>query len=154
MPKKTPKNNDLQIRIDELTLDLQRTRADFENYRKRVETEKEYARDLGKSQAILKLLPVIDNIERAIAHLPEDLKDNDWAKSVTGLVKNLEKSLENLDLRRIDAKTGMLFNPEHHEAIHMDDGEGKNEVIAKELQPGYKLGNRVIRHSMVKVTRS
>lgn len=152
MPKKTPKTEQLEQQLAELTDDLQRTRADFENYRKRSELEKEQAKVVGKSQAILKLLPVIDNIERAITYVPDDLKDNAWAKSVSGLVKNLEKSLESLDLHRIDATPGTEFNPELHEAISMEDGEGDKEVIAEELQSGYKLGNTIVRHSMVKVT--
>lgn len=151
---KNKKQEDLEQKLAELTTDLQRTRADFENYRKRSEVEKQMARATGKVQAIMKLLPVIDNIERAIAHTPAELKDNKWAQGVANLVKNLEKSLESLDLKRIDAKKGVKFDPELHEAIQFDeDAEGEHEVVAEELQPGYKLGNDVIRHSMVKVTR-
>jgi molecular chaperone GrpE len=140
--------------IVELTLDLQRTRADFENYRKRVDAEKVAARESGQASAILKLLPVIDNIERAIAYTPEDLKDNSWVQSVAGLVKHLEKSLDNLNLARIDAKPGTVFDPEYHEAIQFDeDADGEQEVIADELQAGYMLNNHVIRHAMVKVTK-
>jgi molecular chaperone GrpE len=156
MAKDTPKNKrveELEQQLLELTADLQRTRADFENYRKRTELEKEQARAQGKAAAILKLLPVIDNIERAIAHLPEDLKEHKWAQSVVSLVRNLDKSLESLDLHRIEATPGTSFDPELHEAIQMEEGEGEHEVIAEELQSGYKLGNNVIRHSMVKVAR-
>lgn len=151
---KNKKQQELEQQVEDLTNDLQRVRADFENYRKRVEQEKEMARATGKVGAIMKLLPVIDNIERAIAHTPEDLKEHKWAQGVAGLVRNLEKSLESLDLRRIDAAKGTLFDPELHEAIQFDDeAEGKHEVIAEELQPGYRLGEDVIRPSMVKVTR-
>ena len=168
MPKSTPKNtptpepasepapitDDRDEEIINLTLDLQRTRADFENYRKRVDTEKQAAREAGQSSAVLKLLPVIDNIDRAIAYTPEDLKDNKWVQGVAGLVKHLEKSLEGLSVSRIDAKPGTEFNPEFHEAIQFDeDAEGDKEVIADELQAGYLLNGRVIRHAMVKVTR-
>lgn len=143
-----------ETRIEELTADLQRTRADFENYRKRVDLEKQSARDAGQVNAILKLLPVIDNIERAIAHLPADLADNAWAQSVVGLVKHLEKSVDAMNLKRIDAKPGTAFNPELHEAIQFDeDAEGDHEVIAEELQAGYTLNGQPIRHAMVKVTR-
>jgi len=152
--KKTDKNDEMQAQLEELTLDLQRTRADFENYRKRAEVDKEQARQVGKSAAILKLLPVIDNIERALGHLPEELQANTWAQGVTGLVKGLDKSLESLDLQRIVATPGTEFNPELHEAIQFEeDAEGEKEVIVEELQPGYKLGNSVLRHSMVKVGR-
>lgn len=156
MPKKTTDDtqNEFDQQLGELTLDLQRTRADFENYRKRVDAEKSAARESGRTSAILKLLPVIDNIERAIAYTPEDLKDNAWVQSVAGLVKNLEKSLESLNLKRIDAKVGTEFNPELHEAIQFDeDATGDNEVVAEELQAGYTLNGHVIRHAMVKVTR-
>ena len=140
--------------IVELTLDLQRTRADFENYRKRVEAEKTAAREAGQASAIQKLLPVIDNIERAIGYMPEDLKENAWAQGVTNLVKHLDKSLASLSLTRIDANKGTAFDPELHEAIQFDeDAEGENEVIAEELQAGYALNGHVIRHAMVKVTR-
>lgn len=152
--KKDDIQNEFEQQLGELTLDLQRTRADFENYRKRVDAEKAAARESGQASAIMKLLPVIDNIERAIAYTPEDLKDNTWVQGVGNLVKNLEKSLESLNLKRIDAKTGTEFNPAFHEAIQFDeDATGDKEVIAEELQAGYTLGNNVIRHAMVKVTR-
>lgn len=153
MPKSS-KKDELEQQITELTEDLQRTRADFENYRKRVEQEKTAAREAGQSSAILKLLPVVDNIERAIAYTPEDIKDHKWVQSVTSLVKNLEKSLDSLNLRRINAAPGSDFNPDVHEAIQFDeDAVGEKEVIAEELQAGYLLNGRPIRHSMVKVTR-
>jgi molecular chaperone GrpE len=141
-------------RIAELTADLQRTRADFENYRKRVEIEKAAAREAGKAGAIMKLLPIIDTIERAVVYMPDDLKDHKWAQGISGLVKNLEKALEGLDLKRIDAKEGVEFNPDLHEAIQFDeDAEGDTEVVAEELQAGYTLGGAPIRHAMVKVTK-
>ena len=137
-----------------MTADLQRTRADFENYRKRVEAEKVAAREAGKAAAIMKLLPIIDTIERAVVYMPDDLKDHKWAQGISGLVKNLDKALESLDLKRIDAKEGVEFNPDLHEAIQFDeDAEGDKEVIAEELQAGYTLGDSPIRHAMVKVTK-
>lgn len=153
MPK-NKKQDELEQQLGELMLDLQRTRADFENYRKRVEAEKQTARDAGQSAAVLKLLPVIDNIERATGHMPTELAGNPWADGITRLVKNLEKSLESLGLTRIDARPGTVFNPELHEAIQFDEtATGEREVIAEELQAGYLLAGRPIRHAMVKVTR-
>lgn len=151
---KSKKQQELEQQLGELMQDLQRTRADFENYRKRMEAEKTAAREAGQAAAILKLLPVIDNIERAIAHTPPELADNKWARGVVALVKNLEKSLESLNLTRIEAAPGTPFNPTLHEAIQFDeDATGEHEVIAAELQAGYTLGGAPIRHSMVKVTR-
>lgn len=151
---KSKKQDELEQQIADLTADLQRTRADFENYRKRVEAEKTAARSAGQSAAILKLLPVIDNIERAVAYTPEDIKEHKWVQGVSGLVKNLEKSLDSLNLARIDATPGAEFNPNLHEAIQFDEeAEGDKEVIAEELQAGYTLSGQPIRHAMVKVTR-
>lgn len=153
MPK-SKKQLELEQQVGELTQDLQRTRADFENYRKRSEADKAATFAHGQSAAIVKLLPVIDNIERAITHTPDELKDHKWIQGITGLVKNLEKSLESLNLKRIDAAPGTVFNPELHEAIQFDeDAEGDKEIIAEELQAGYALNGQPIRHAMVKVTK-
>lgn len=148
------RTEDLQQQLGELTLDLQRTRADFENYRKRVEAEKQAAQDLGQTKAIMKLLPVIDTIERAIANVPAELADNAWAKGVAGLSKQLDKQLKDLGLEKIDAKPGTPFNPELHQAVQFDEtAEGDKEVIAEELRAGYILNGAVARDAMVKVTR-
>lgn len=151
---KQPLDNELQQQIDELTADLQRMRADFENYRKRTDAEKQAARDDGETRAVTKLLPVVDTIERAVAHIPKDIADHQWVKGVAGLVKQLEKSLDALHLKKIDASHGTVFDPELHQAIQFDEeAEGENEVIAEELQPGYTRNGSPIRHAMVKVTR-
>lgn len=151
---KHKKIDDLQHTIDELTLDLQRTRADFENYRKRVEAEKQLAHSMGQAKSVMKLLPVIDTIERAIANVPEELADNAWAKGVAGLGKQLDKQLKEIGLEKIDAKPGALFNPELHQAVQFDEAaDGEKEVVAEELRAGYTLDGTVIRDAMVKVTR-
>lgn len=144
----------IQQHIEELTADLQRTRADFENYRKRIDAEKIAMKEAGAMNATLKLLPVIDTIERAAAHVPDDLKENKWAQGVVGLVKSLEKSLEAMNIKRIEAKPGAVFNPDLHEAIQFDeDATGETEIIEEELQAGYLYQGKPLRHAMVKVTR-
>ncbi len=151
---KSDKTADYQARIDELTADLQRIRADFENYRKRNEQEKEQARIRGQAAAVIKLLPVIDDIERAVSYAPKDISDHAWVKGVVGLVKKLDTALTKLDLTRIPAGKGQEFNPDLHEAIQFDeDAEGDREVVESELQAGYLLGGTVIRPAMVKVTK-
>lgn len=152
---KSKKSEDLEQQVGELTADLQRTRADFENYRKRTEADKISSYQHGQATAILKLIPVIDNIERAIAHIPDELQDNKWAAGVASLVKNLEKSLDGMNVKRIEAAPGTMFNPELHEAIQIDENaEGEHEVIAEELQAGYTHNGQPIRPAMVKVTRT
>jgi len=151
---KSKQHEEFEQQIGELTQDLQRTRADFENYRKRVESEKTAAREAGQMSMILKLLPVIDTIERAVGHMPAELQEDKWAQGVAGIAKNLQKTLEGLNLQRIDATAGTEFNPELHEAIQFDeDAAGEKEVITEELQAGYLLNGQTLRPAMVKVTR-
>ena len=150
----TKKTNEKDDKIQELTADLQRVRADFENFRKRVEVDKQQAEHRGAAKTALKLLPVIDTIERAIVHIPKDIVEDPWVQGVAGLIKQLDKALAGMDIKRIDAAKGTAFDPELHQAIQMDEeAEGDKEVIAEELQAGYMFGNDVIRHAMVKVTR-
>ena len=151
---KAKKHDELEQQIGELTQDLQRTRADFENYRKRVESKKTASYQHGRAEAISKLLSIVDDIERAVAHLPKELADNTWAKGVAGLTKKLENSLDKLGVKRIASKPGTTFDPSLHDAIQMDeDAEGETEVIAEELQAGYTLEGEPLRPAMVKVTR-
>ena len=149
---KKEKAEELEKKIEELTNDLIRTRADFENYRKRVESEKEQAKVVAKSAIISKLLPIIDDIELAILYAPENLKDNPWVKGVNKLSLKLETSLSNLGVKAIDAKNNTTFDPKLHDAISMDDSsEGEEEIILEELRKGYLYNDAVIRPSMVKV---
>lgn len=155
MPKK-PKREDTEVleqQIADLTDALQRERADIINIRRRHEEQIGQLKELVKTQVIADLLPIIDNFERALKHIPEELIDNDYIKGINGVVKQFEKTLEQLGVERIKT-TGEHFNPEWHEAVGVEDGDGENEVVCEELQAGYKIGNEIIRHAMVKVKRT
>ncbi len=151
--KLTKKEQELSDQLAERTADLQRLWADFENYRKRADIEKAQAMQTGATTTIIKLLPVIDTIERAVVHAPADLANNTWAQGVVSVGKNLDKTLTEFGLVRIIAAPGTPFDPTMHEAVMMGDAEGTQEVIAEELRAGYTQGGYVIRPSMVKVTR-
>jgi molecular chaperone GrpE len=103
-----------------------------------------------KAQVVKDLLPIIDNFERALKHIPADLKDNDYVKGVQGVVKQFEKTLADIGVERVKT-VGEVFDPDLHEAVRMEEGDGLVDVVCEELQPGYRLGNDVIRHAMVKV---
>lgn len=150
---KTKKPTGKDQQIIELTQDLQRLRADFENYRKRVEAEKQSSREAGEAGVIIKLLPVIDTIDRAVSHIPVDIADHQWVRGVGGLIKQLDGVLSKLQLKRIAASPGVEFNPELHQAIQFDEAEGDREVVAEELQSGYTYKEAPLRHAMVRVTR-
>lgn len=129
---KNNKQSELEQQIGELTQDLQRVRADFENYRKRVEVEKQSARNYGQIEMVQKLLPVIDDIERAIANIPADLAENAWVQGVANLDRNLVKTLESIGVQRIVSTPGTAFDPDLHHAVQFDEGStGNQEIIAE-----------------------
>ena len=136
--------------VTDLADDLLRLQAEFVNYRRRSEQDIIRAVSIGKEQAIEALLPTIDNLERAIAHEPDDIKDHKWVVGVSSVAKQLEAQLVKIGLVKI-GEVGELFNPDIHDAVSMVDGEGDQEVIIGVAQPGYKLGDNVIRHAMVQV---
>ena len=139
MKNKESNKND---KLTELTNDLQRTRADFENFRKQVEIQKENERKAAKFATVMKLLPMLDDLDRAITTY-EELKP---------LEKSLTKTMGDLGLKRIDSSEGVEFNPDVFEAV-MVEGEGEKEVSAETLRPGYYYEEEVLRPAMVKVKR-
>lgn len=141
---------DLEKQIAELTNALQIERADATNIRRRHEEELTNLRTRLKAHTIRELLPVIDNFERALKHVPPELKDNDYVKGVAGVVKQFEKTLSDLGVERIKT-VGELFDPKYHEAVSVEEGNGQQEVVSEELQSGYRVGDDVIRHAMVRV---
>lgn len=140
----------LQQQIEELTTALQRERADATNLRRRHDEEIASLRTRVKAGVIEELLPVIDNFERALKHVPEELQGNDYIKGVQGVVKQFEKTLTDIGVERIKT-VGEVFDPHLHEAVSMEEGSGQQEIVSEELQAGYKIGNDVIRHAMVRV---
>jgi len=145
-----PETINLQAEIDELMAALQRERADATNLRRRHEEQISNLQGVIKASVIREMLPVIDNFERALKHVPKELEHNDYIKGVQGVVKQFEKTLAGLGVERIKT-VGELFDPRFHEAVSMEDGEGDQEVVSEELQAGYRLGDEVIRHAMVRV---
>lgn len=140
----------LQQQIEELTVAVQRERADAINMRRRHEEQIAGLKNTVKANVVRELLPVIDNFERSLKHVPDTLADNDYIKGVQAVVKQFEKTLAALGVERIKT-VGEAFDPRWHEAVTMEDGEGTQEVVSEELQAGYHLGDEVIRHAMVKV---
>lgn len=140
----------LEQQIGELTQALQRERADVINVRRQHDEQIGKLRNAVKADVVQELLPVIDNFERALKHVPAELEGNDYVKGVNGIVKQFEKTLADMGVERIKT-VGEVFDPQLHEAISMEEGEGAVEVVCEELQPGYRLGDQVIRHAMVKV---
>jgi molecular chaperone GrpE len=150
MSKSKPKPAAQSDKVEELTQALQRERADATNIRRRHEEEIANLRSHLKANVVRELLPAVDNFERALKHVPEDIKDNDYIKGVQGVVKQFEKTLADMGVERIKT-VGEVFDPTYHEAVSMEEGEGTKELVSEELQAGYKIGDDVIRHAMVRV---
>lgn len=147
-PAKKPQENS-SSEVEELTNDLKRIQAEFINYKNRVENEKAIMSQFSKVQTIKELLPVIDDLERALAHLPDDLQDNKWAQGTVKVYDRLQKQLEKLGVKKINA-LNQPFDPLLHEAVQVE-GEGSEQVVSELLQQGYAIDGQVIRHAVVKV---
>ena len=130
------------VREAELLADLQRTRADFENYRKQVEAQRAAAVKIGQFATVNKILPLIDDMERAISTYQE----------LAPLGKTLSKTLKELGLVKIPTEAGVDFNPDTMDAV-MVEGDGECELVAETLRTGYRYDNEVLRPAMVKVVR-
>lgn len=140
-----------------------RTAADFENYQKRKESESQELVIFAREVAITKLLPTLDSLEQAIRHRPEVSDESQvtsdkfvakyqvWQAGLDGLVKQLDKALEELGVRKIDS-VGKKFDPNFHEAVREVEGE-EDGLVVEELQSGFELNGRVIRPSQVVISK-
>ncbi|WP_448593028.1 nucleotide exchange factor GrpE [Thermoflexus hugenholtzii] len=132
----------------------QRERAAFANYRKRVEAERAQFAAEATALFIRKLLPILDDFERALRTLPDNLRHLTWVEGVALIYRKLQLALESEGVRPIEVKPGDPFDPMLHEAVLYEPAEGfEDGQIVEELQRGYKLGDRVLRPTLVKVAR-
>jgi molecular chaperone GrpE len=162
MTKKPDANEELEQQVADLTDALLRERADATNVRRRSEEERAKMAGFYKSLVVRELLPTIDNFERALKHAPvgkisevrsqisEKDKTLEWVEGVKKIVSSFEGVLKKIGVERIKT-VGELFDPNLHEAVSIEEGEGEQEVVSEELQSGYSLGEEVIRHAMVRV---
>jgi len=150
--KDTKETVELKRQLSETVADLQRVQADFINFKKRSDEEAERKHSLGIRQTVAVLLPTIDNIKRALTHIPKAFKDDAWAQGVKSTAEQLFESLQRLGVERVKT-VGEHFDPEFMEAVQVEDGEGEKEIVSKELQSGYKMKDELIRPAMVKVRR-
>ncbi len=148
---KKEKKDPRDVQIEEMQDRLMRQMAEFDNFRKRTEKEKSAMYEIGARDMVEKILPVLDNFERGLAAVPEDVKGSPFAEGVEMIYKQFVKTLEEAGVEAIEA-VGQTFNPDLHNAVmHVEDEAlGENEV-SQELQKGYMYRGIVIRHSMVQV---
>lgn len=153
-PKKPQPNQlkELNQQIAELTQALQRERADAENIRRRAEEDKIKLATYFKADVINQLIPFIDNFDRALQHAPTTKDSQEWLSGLKSIEKQLWQLLSTLGVSRIPT-VGHPFDPSLHEAAHVEEGSGKGkEIVAKELSPGYLMGDEVLKHAVVAVS--
>lgn len=127
---------------------LQRTAAEFDNYKKRMQKEKDATYNLAVGDVVTKFLEVLDNLEKALL---AETKDEKMKEGVELIRKEMVDIMTALKIERI-ATVGEIFNPEIHEAVmHVEDEEHGEKEIVEEFRSGFKMNSRVLRHAMVKV---
>lgn len=147
--------NQLQIELEnsknklaELTQISQQALADLQNFKKRTEEEKARFVTFANSALITDLLPILDNIQRANSHLPTDPAAREWANGIIAIGSNMEEILKSRGLETINT-TNLTFDPNLHEAIATENGP--QDHIIRELEKGYKIGERILRRAKVSV---
>lgn len=150
--KKDPRDE----KIEELNDKHIRLMAEFENFRKRTDKEKEMMFETGAKSVIEKILPVVDNFERALGMADskaEEVKKDPFMEGMEMIYKQLMTELDNIDVKPIEA-VGKPFDPEIHNAVMQEESEEyESGTVAKELQKGYTYRGTVVRHSMVSVVQ-
>lgn len=149
----TDGDNKYQKKIDELNDKCMRQMAEFENFRKRTDKEKQMMFETGAKSVIEKILPVVDNFERGIAALSDEEKEGSFAKGMQGIYKQLIDELDKMEVKPIEA-VGKEFDPNLHNAVmQTESDEYESGIVAQELQKGYTYRDTVVRHSMVAVVQ-
>lgn len=147
--EKKQDKDDKQSKIDELTDDLKRVQAEFENFKKRCEKENSAFRDYAKAEIIKKLLTVLDSFEIALKNTNNHAE---FVKGVELIYSQLYMILKDEGLQHIETKD-KRFDPYLHEVMLSEKSDRPEDTILEELQKGYKLKDRVLRHSKVKVAK-
>lgn len=141
-----------QESLNALTDRLMRTAAEFDNYKKRSAREKDEVYGNAVCETVAKLLPVLDNLERAISTSTADHAENSVLDGVKMIQKQFLDALTEIGVSAMDA-VGSTFDPEKHNAVMTEENDGEENVILEEFMKGYLYrGEKVVRHSMVKVS--
>jgi len=146
--------NQAQAQAAEYLDGWQRARAEFANYKRRTEAERIELSATAGADVLMRVLPAIDDFDRAANTLPDDLKDHAWINGVMLIYRKLLNTLDASNVKPIVVQPGDTFDPTIHEAItHEDSDQFSSGQIIAELQRGYKMGERVLRPAMVRVAK-
>ena len=142
---------EMKEKIDGLEDKVRRQMAEFDNYRKRTEKEKDQMFSMGEKSVIEKMLPIVDNFERGFSVVEEEDRDDAFVAGMQKIYQQLLKQLSDLGVTPIEA-VGKEFDPAYHNAVmQVESEELESGTVAQELQKGYMFHDQVLRHSMVSV---
>lgn len=130
----------------------QRSFADFQNLKRRTDNERASLSSEAREKLLVKILPIVDDFERALQNVPEEMKNTPWLNGVSLIEKKLKTLLDQEGVAEIPS-LNEEFNPRLHEAVQHTETEGDKDFVAEVYQKGYKMGDKVIRPSMVRVER-
>jgi molecular chaperone GrpE len=144
----------LQQSLSNAEQDKLRALADFQNLRRRSQEEKDALRKFATENLVQSLLPVLDNFERTVQHLEAGADPQKMLEGIKIVERQLRQVLESQNLRRIES-VGQPFDPDLHEALAMEPSEEHEEnIVTTEVEPGYRIGDKVIRPARVKVAKN
>ena len=138
--------------VADLTADLQRIQADFENYKKRVATERGELMDSAKRSVLMDLLPALDNFDRAATHLPDHLASDSWAQGMSYVGSQLKQILDEMGVRKFSPEQGSAFDYQRMDALEHIQSDHPAETVAEVLTPGYEIAGQVARPASVRVS--
>lgn len=140
--------DDKDIKIEELKNQLARAVADLQNFKRRSMEEKMSLVKYANIELLKEILPILNNLDRSVTHLPEELKANEWAKGMVHIHSDLLKTFEKVGIKKIST-VGEKLDPKKHEAVMT--GPGEKDIILEEFSPGYCLIDETIKVAQVKV---
>jgi molecular chaperone GrpE len=149
---KNDKSEERQSKEKEYLEGWQRAQADYQNLKRECDEKMKKFAKMAVVDFVISLLPIIDHFEMAIQHVPDEQKDKEWVKGFYHIKKQFDELLDGYEMKKI-ATIGEKFDPNLHEAISQEESDKDKDEIIKEVQSGYVIGDYVVRHAKVIVSK-
>jgi molecular chaperone GrpE len=148
--KETPKKNTAEAEIEEFKIGWQRCQADFDNFKKRTIAEKAIWQEEARIDFLSEMLPILDNLSLMTASRPPEIENNPWVQGVVIICKQINETLAEMNVEKIEPNTNDKFDHNLHDAISSEASDQvEPDHIIKTLKPGYKINDRIIRPAVV-----
>lgn len=152
-PNKEDKIKELEAKCEEYLNGWKRAKADYQNLEKEMSNRLSQTGELATALILAKFLPLVDNMARALSHVPVEEKDKEWASGLTQIEKQFTQILSDLQIKKISA-LGVKFDPKIHEAIGERESDGEEGMVLEEAQAGYIWKDKVLRPAKVIVGKN